>query len=148
VAQPLVYLERTRHVLELFVGEVRERGLGDRDEGRVIRDREHREAEPVRLLDERGWDLGEAEADAEAERCEPVVGEPSHVGPLGKDRSPTPSPVVSRSSPPSSQAVGSESSETCSQRTSRASPAEPPATVIASSSIDAMSRTVSIGRAG
>src|SRR5438874_3445904 len=62
--------------------------------------------------------------------------------------SPTPRPVVSSSSPPSSHDVGSESSETWSQRTSRARPADPPAAVMPSSSIDAMSRTVSIGRSG
>ena len=43
---------------------------------------EHREAEPVRLLGQRGRHLCEVEADPEAESREPVLRQPPHVGPL------------------------------------------------------------------
>src|SRR5207244_373977 len=53
-------------------------------EGSVVGDRDDGEAEPVRLLDERGRHLREAEAESEEEPGEPVALEPAHVRALGR----------------------------------------------------------------
>ena len=75
-----------------------------------------REAHLLGLVGERRRRLGPAEADAEREARQAVLGEAADVLALGPEEPPTPSPVVIRSSPPSSQGVGSGSSETWTQR--------------------------------
>ena len=80
--QPLVHLERARHLLELFAREMRHRRLRDGDERDLVRNREDWERELVRLLDDRRRHVGEAEAHAEAEPGEPVLGKPLDVGAL------------------------------------------------------------------
>ena len=79
VGEPLVHGQRARLLLELLVGEVREGGLRDRDEGHLVRDRQHGERELVRLPDDRFGNVGEPEADAEAEAGDAVAGEPPDV---------------------------------------------------------------------
>ena len=144
VGQALVHGQRPRLLLELLVRQVGEGRLRDRHERDVVGDGQHRERELVGLLDEGHRDVREAEADPEPEPCEPVLGEAADVARWLVPSSPTPSPVVSRNSPPSRNGVGSASSETWSQLTALASPSAPAATVSSSSVMVAMSRTVSM----
>ncbi len=79
-----MHLERARHLLELLVGEVRDRRLRDRDERHLVRDDHDREGELVRLLHDRYGHRREAESDSEPEAGEPVLGQPPQVGALGR----------------------------------------------------------------
>ena len=80
--EALVHLERARHLFQLLAGEMRDRRLRDGHERDLVRDCKHRERESVPLLDDRRRHIREAEADAEAEAREPVLGEPLDVGAL------------------------------------------------------------------
>ena len=79
VREPLVDGDRLRQLLEPLARDVRDGRLRDRHERHLVRNLEHREAEPVGLLRERGRHLGEVEADPEAEPCETVLGEAAQV---------------------------------------------------------------------
>ena len=126
--EPLVDRDAALEHLVLLVHQPRERLLGDRDERQLVGHLEHREAERGRLLDERV-----AAARRGRSRCR------SRARPGGgSDSSRTNSrwrslacragcPVVSSSSPPDSQGVGSGSSEMCTQRTGASAPSSPAA---------------------
>ena len=134
---------------ELLVRQLGGDRLRQRDERHLVGDGEDGEAEPSASCDERLRRLREAEARAEGEPGEPV---PARAG--GRTRAaagvswPTPSPVVIRSSPPSSHGVGSASSETCSQRTSLPLAGRPRRRSSPRPGRSVMSRTVSIACAG
>ena len=84
VGESLVHLERPGQPLQLLVGEPGARGLRDRHERDLVRDADDRKAELVRLVDERGRHLGEAESEPEPEAGEPVLREPPQVRALGR----------------------------------------------------------------
>ena len=82
VGEALVHLQGAREALELLVRKTRPGRLRDRDERDLVGDADDREAELVRLLDERGRGFREPEAEPEAEPREPVVREAAQVRPL------------------------------------------------------------------
>ena len=81
--EPLVHLERALDPRELLVRELRRDRLRQRDEGHVVRDRDQRKAHLLGLVGERRGRLGPAEADAEGEAGQAVLGEAAHVFALG-----------------------------------------------------------------
>ena len=90
VGEALVDGECALELLELFVGEVRHGGLGDRHEGHLVRHAHHRKADLVGLRDERGRRLGKAEAEPEAEARQAMLREATEVGPLRRGELPDP----------------------------------------------------------
>ena len=129
VGEALVDRERARELLELLAGEVRERRLRDGDERQLVRDGDRRERRACRPP--RPWAPGRRGSRSRSRSR----GRRARAWPVGarrraarSPRRPTPSPVVSRNSPPSRNSVGSASSETWSQLTSLASPSAPAAT--------------------
>ena len=77
--EPLVHLERAFDPRQLLVRELRRDRLRQRDERHVVGDRDQREAHLLGLVGERRGRLGPAEADAEGQAREPVLGESAHV---------------------------------------------------------------------
>jgi hypothetical protein len=79
VGEALVHLERLGQLFELLVREVRGGRLGDGDERDLVGNVQDWKAKPVCFFDHRPRNLGEAEADAEAEAGEAVLGEAADV---------------------------------------------------------------------
>jgi hypothetical protein len=67
LGEPLVHFEGAGQLLELLARERLRRRLRDRDEGDLVGHAEHGKREPIRLLDDRRGNLGEAEAEPEPE---------------------------------------------------------------------------------
>ena len=76
--EPLVDRDAALQDLVLLVHEARERLLGDRDERQLVGHLEHREAQPARLLHERGRQLGVLEPGPEAEPGEVAARKQPH----------------------------------------------------------------------
>ena len=90
--EPLVDLERALDPCELRVRELRRDRLRQCDEGHVVGDRDQRKAHLLGLVGERRGRLGPAEADAEREARQAVLGEPAHVLALGPGELADPEP--------------------------------------------------------
>ena len=130
--EPLVRGERAPQHRVLLVDQVRERLLGDRDERQLVGT--SKSGNPC--------SSAAARSASGTRSCEKPTPKPSPVSPWRDEprdvlallaSSPSCRPVVSSSSPPDSQGVGSASSEMCTQRTARSSPASPATTSSSSS---------------
>ena len=86
LGQALVHLERAGQPLELLAREPRRRALRDRDERDLVRNADDRKAQLVPLFDERGRNLGEAEAEPEAEPGEAVLRQAAQVRRAARSR--------------------------------------------------------------
>ena len=133
---------------ELLVRELRRDRLRQRDEGHLVGDGDEREAQLARPR-RRAPQAARPSRSRRRRRgpARPCSARRRTYSRCGRESSPTPSPVVIRSSPPSSHGVGSGSSETWTQRIGLSRPSAPAASSSPRPGRSAISRTVSMASA-